>query len=445
MSTVSATSNTNKRRRSTDASASNPQAAPSSQPPAASTDPADALGPRLEPLKAMLASQPDELKVLIIARSRAMLDLRDSIKRKEARLPVFDETPTDRATGAVLRDAAGNALPFIPHSLRSKCPIFSSTPLSNEPAMRAKLEEANRLHEAHLQKLAGLAKDVAELEVSLRKTQLRHNMFELLKSIALAQIITEEVRADGLPDGVVLTREERADKIAFDVLAHATIAVSTSLALPNATQLTADFSEHILFDDETCTAGMSTQDTAFNEPIVTKITTWLPLLTTTLWDHVDAREREKKVNAALKLAFRPAATAAATDMVDLTITDGTDRTPAESLISMIRHEVKKDHDRSVRDLKKLLRKNSSGGAKTSAPKPTKSGKGSNGPSAAPTATPQPPQQPSQQQKKKKKKTRGRKNSPVPDTGSTTPKEPRNAPGNRGGSSNGGSNNDRSGR
>ena len=75
------------------------------------------LSSRLEPIKILLLSQPDELKGYIISKSTEMLDLRVTIKQREKSYARFAKPLTDATTGAVRNNEAGQPLPFIPSSL----------------------------------------------------------------------------------------------------------------------------------------------------------------------------------------------------------------------------------------------------------------------------------------------------------------------------------------
>eukprot|EP00956_Cyclotella_meneghiniana_P001312 scaffold1404_cov37-Cyclotella_meneghiniana.AAC.16 len=57
------------------------------------------LGPRLEPSKVMLESQPEELKGTIISSSREMLDLRATIKQREESYARFTKPSLHPTTG----------------------------------------------------------------------------------------------------------------------------------------------------------------------------------------------------------------------------------------------------------------------------------------------------------------------------------------------------------
>ena len=114
----------NKRSKSENAPANGTTAAFGGAAAAASTDLASTLGPRLKPIKDLLAMQPTELKGTILNQSTEMLDLctemldlRTTIRQQMKSRACFKKPSTDATTGATQNNKAGNPLPFIPNSL----------------------------------------------------------------------------------------------------------------------------------------------------------------------------------------------------------------------------------------------------------------------------------------------------------------------------------------
>eukprot|EP00956_Cyclotella_meneghiniana_P015072 scaffold22841_cov21-Cyclotella_meneghiniana.AAC.2 len=102
------------------------------------------LDSRLESLKVLLATQPDELKGTIISLSKEMLNLRATIKQREESYARFDKPSLNPTTGEIMNDEAGNPLPFIPNSLRSKCPVKPSAPMANEQSEQLSLNRRRK-------------------------------------------------------------------------------------------------------------------------------------------------------------------------------------------------------------------------------------------------------------------------------------------------------------
>ena len=412
MTTVPATSS-KKRSRSNGASASPTPSASGRQVTAPSAP--NALPPRLEPLRAMLESQPDELKGIIISHASEMLVLRSDIKEKEMSLLEFDAPQTDPSTGSVLKDSSGNNLPFIPRSVRLKCPIAPSKPMVNEPAMIAVVEAASAAHEAHVRVLAEYAKQIAELEISLRRNQLRYMVFDLLKKIALAHDVANIVKT-GLPSGVGLNQEQRVSMSVTQALMANTIpAIAVSLGVETNTKLVEDFGAQ---QPARVPFGLYTGAAVnFLKPTIELITRWLPSLTLHLFASEDKKAQERAINAAIRRTFKPAAIQKATELVDLTMTDAT--TATSSLVDTIRHISKQCSKKERKIVQRELRKNFLGDAKASALKPTSSGAKSKKSSAGRKAASRPPQNsesanksaaasPPPAQEKKKKKKRGKR-------------------------------------
>ena len=369
--TVLATS-ANKRQRSDDAPASN---RPSAAPSASAT-----LDPRLLYIQGVLASQPEQLRDTIISKSLEMLDLRANIKQREENLRRFDQPLKDPKTGAIILDETGKARPFIPNSLRIKCPITASGSSANEPKMQDLLAAAKSAHEEHIAALSQYAQDVATLEIDLRKKQLRHLSFRLLEKMALAHDVVNEITTGDLPDGLALTQTERISKIVHDVLTGALPTVSTALAMVTGAELAADYCTLSLFRNTACLTKMTEPDKEFMQPTITTLKSLLPSLTCSLWEFNDTQDRTRRVDAALRKALAIPAIIDSTDMVDLTINDrsgeGTSTAPStlsKSIIDTIRHEIKRGEARRESRLLKQLRKNTSGDGKSNHPPPTKSG------------------------------------------------------------------------
>jgi hypothetical protein len=341
---------------------------------AAPSDLASLLGPRLMPLMDLLATQPDELNGTIISLSREMLDLRVTIKQRMKSHARFDKPSTD-AAGKIQMDKDGNPLPFVPNSLRSKCPIKSSSQTNNDTEMKALLDAAAAIHTEYISKMIDSAKAVGQLEITLRVKQLRHKFLDLIATISLAWIVIAEVKLGGLPTALNLSRDELSTKLAFDTFVDAGPNVAAAVGVENGAKLAAEFASYKSFTPFTLEEKMSEADSEFLKPIITKMNTWLPRLSVNLWDTDDEKEATREVNAALREVLKTKALQATNDAVEDAM-DAEDEGLSKPLNDQIREECKKAFEKQMVSLKRQMRKNYSGDDKKSnqSSKPTKNGR-----------------------------------------------------------------------
>ncbi len=278
----------NKRSRTTGSTATGTRAAYGGS----AADPilAPLLGSRLQPIMDLLATQPDELKGIIISRSREMLDLRVTIKQREKSHARFEKPSTDATTGAVLNDKDGNPQPFIPISLRSKCPIKASNAMNDEPLMAALLENAKQAHAEHVNKMTEYAKQASRMEISLRSRQLRHKIYNLQETIALSRLIILEC-SGGMPEtGMKLNRDELVTKITFDVLAGAAQGIADARDKDDGAEMAEEFTKLKSFNNQAMENKMEEPDKQIMQPIITVMSTWLPRLSVDLWKEDDKKD-----------------------------------------------------------------------------------------------------------------------------------------------------------
>ena len=329
------------------------------------TDLASLLGPRLMPVMDLLATQPEELKGTIISQLREMLDLRATIRQRKKSHARFDKPSLDPTTGEIKRDEEGNSLPFVPNSLRSKCPIKASSLTNNDPEMRKVLDAAESSHALQITLMTQYAKQVSELEIKLRVKQLRRKLFDLIEMIGLSWIIIFEVKNGGeLPDAINLDRTELATKLSFDVFAGAATDLCTAVDVANGAELGADYAAYRFYDNGVLEAKMDTADIDALRELIARMSTWLPRLSIRLWEHDDKKDSEAEINAALRAALKPKAQRDKNDDVDAAMDEVDASNPSASLIDLIRKEQKKYGDKQMVMLKRQLRKNYSADDKT---------------------------------------------------------------------------------
>ena len=98
--------------------------------------------------------------------------------------------------------------------------------------------------------------------------------------------------------------------------------------------------------------------------------TWLPILSVDLWEADDAKDNERKINAALRAALKPKEMVQSNDDVEREMDKVDEGANSVKLMDMIRNE-------ATKIVKSQMRKNYSGDAKSQVSRPTKNGRGSN--------------------------------------------------------------------
>ena len=175
-------------------------------------------GTRLEPIMNVLAMQPDELKGTIISRSTEMLNLWATIKQREKTHTRFTQPVTAAAPANGAASDAETPKPFIPNSLRKLNPVAPSKQMNDDPAMRVAMNAADKAHGAYQITMAEHAKTISELEISLRKKQLRSKFYDFVATLALAYVVTKKTLAGGFAAGMQLTQDEIIIIATFNVI-----------------------------------------------------------------------------------------------------------------------------------------------------------------------------------------------------------------------------------
>lgn len=327
------------------------------------------LGPRLAPITPSLVSQPTELQGTIISLTKEMLDLRDAIKQRKASYARYDQPSKDPTTGNVVKDKAGNPLPFIPGPLREKCPLKASPASNNDTTMAELVEKAKTEHAEYIVKMTAVAKDIAAREIAIREELLRSALFKLINKMALASIIRLELSA-GLPTNCTIGRPEFVGVIALAICEGSTAAFAQSLGMEGSRALADECQQRNNYP----TAMPRDEDMTFVAPIVAKLLADVPAFTVTLWNSDDEKDINRKINAEIKKELEKSATVEATEDVEdeLEAIDLTDM-PKEKLKDLIDKRVQQGLDRKTVQFKRAMRKNSLGEAKNQDSKPTASG------------------------------------------------------------------------
>ena len=348
--------------------------------------PAPVEGARLDPAKTALESLPAELKGNVIPLLEGMLDLLTTIKQKKETRARFKKPATNPTTGAVLRNEAGEPKPFIPNSLRDKCPLKASKHTNDDPRMQMLLKEGEDLYYQWQLTGAKQAEKIAQLEIDIRQEELRHKSYDLALMLASSYVTIKAVMDEGLPSEIALTEEQLTDKSVFEALKTLKKSHCGALWMEDGDKIAEDFAKYrVKFDDsaietklkEEEEALLDTDSSDYIKPVSDTVATLLPLLTTKLWANEEAKEKKRKISAALKKLLKPKAMAKANQDVEMALDTADANAPNENLLNVIRKTTKEEVGREVQHIKRNLRKNSLGDDKTQASTPRKSGQESN--------------------------------------------------------------------
>ncbi len=247
------------------------------------------------------------------------------------------------------------------------------------------MREADAKHDAYINLMSAIAKQIGGLEIKLRVKQLRHKLCGLMNTIALSRAIILEVNnGNKLPPDTKLNRKELTDKITFDVLTDAPPGVAKAVGVDdNGAGLAANFATVNSFNNQDIENKVSEVDSEIMKPIITAMNTWLPRLSVDLWKHDDEKDTQREINAALRQALQPKAMLTANDEVVEAMDAEDANNPSQSLINVIRKEQKRLGDKQMALLKRQMRKNYSGDGKDDqSSRPTKNGRERKGSSKA---------------------------------------------------------------
>ena len=134
--------------------------------------------------------------------------------------------------------------------------------------------------------MATRARDVAELEITKRKSDLRAKFYELATTFALGLVVTLQTENGGMPAEMKLDRKELAAKAAYDALHSCGDILVAPLTLNSKEALLSSFCLLLSFANADTESKMSDQDRASITPIAASLSTWLPTITVQVW-HLD--------------------------------------------------------------------------------------------------------------------------------------------------------------
>ena len=283
----------------------------------------------------VLALQPASLQTHIIAQSNAMLNLLATIKQRET-----------AATGDVIKNTTGQPQKFTPNFCRDKCPIKPSQKSNDETVMKTLLEAANKEHDTWKQSMCVHAKNVSELEISIRNTKLRELFYKFVKTLALTTIVSLEIEMGGFPAGAALTNQELVHMAAYSTMATFSLENATFIGFANdedgngtetaSNKLASNYACIMSFD---VTTAKNKADVASDGMIVLKsvkrLAKLIPLLAIDHWRFLQDKEQKREINAAIKLVLAPAAKKTATEEVKEVLVNLDATNPSKQLLALI--------------------------------------------------------------------------------------------------------------
>lgn len=338
------------------------------------TDLSAALGARLAPMKEILALQPDELKGTLISKSKEMLDLVTTIRQRQETFGRFSQPWINPKTQQpYVNEETNEPKPFIPNSLRIKCPIKASDTYNDDPDIQAKIRLAQSKHEQYQKDMAEYAKDVAELEITRRKKDLHAKFFDFVVTFALGRVIIKEIKDGGIGEASKLDRNELSLKSAFDALKDLSEPQATSLMFEKVETMLVEFKSVKNFDDAAVETKMDVTDSEFIKPIMNNLHTWIPQVTAEIWNKEAKKETDRKINAALRKTLKTSALTKQTEDIAMALESAT-ATSQDVMAEYIRKEARKEAKKIVQQATKSERKKSLGGAKNHASMPTEGGR-----------------------------------------------------------------------
>ena len=330
------------------------------------------LGPRLEPMMGVLASQPKELQEAIISQSKEMLDLATTIMQREESFKRFTAPWVDPTTGQTHVNAQNQPRSFVPNSLRAKCPVKASSDYNDDDDIQSALRAAMTAWESAQDTMAGHARTIAQLEITKRKDSLNQKFFKLTTTFALGLVVEQLTENGGMTEGMKLSREQLVAKAAYDALQDSPRELFPALAFHDQAALSAAYSSKQAYNDAQIEGAMSAEDNEFLKGIVTNLHSWIPEITVQIWRREKKKDDRRKVNAELRKALKPKAQAAANEDVETALEAMSEKT-LNSITSLARQEAAKAATAEIKRQKKSLRKKSSGGGENPTPRPSKSG------------------------------------------------------------------------
>ncbi len=330
-------------------------------------------GTQLEPLLALLATQPEELHPTIIAKSKAMLALTDNIKQRESSHKRFDEPMVlkDDKGQPIMDEETGEpkTVGFIPRSVRKKVPVVFSADVKEDRRAVGIKERARAVLEKYQSSMAELIKEASGLEIKFRKEQVSSSFLDTVFLYAQTIVIIKQAADEG--NGSKCTIEELAHNVAvllfqdymsFNDVQPFYFDTNDQAKDAYVKQHNVNLLNQPNYDN--------TVDTPFCHLLAPELKTLIIDSSVHLIQEHEEQDKSRTVNSALKEFLGKLAAKNNHEDLELAL-DNDHGTSMEDLMQEI---AKKATNAEVQKMKSILRKKSSGGAEVQTPQPTKPGR-----------------------------------------------------------------------
>ena len=132
-------------------------------------------GTKLDPISVLLAPQPAVFIPTIIASSKAMLDLRQTIRQRESSHSRFKEqvVKVDGQNNPILdENKKEQKVKFIPRSIRSNNPVRSSDDVKEDSRIVAVMLQTETRHREYKDRQSDDIEVLSGLEITIRQERL---------------------------------------------------------------------------------------------------------------------------------------------------------------------------------------------------------------------------------------------------------------------------------
>jgi hypothetical protein len=412
-----------------------------------------------------------------------MLDLRANIKQREESCSRFTKPVIDPRTGEEKKDEAGDAIKFVPNSIRTKNPVNTSNQYKDDPRMKVQEDAALADHIEWQQKMTNRAEQRSKLEIEVRYDDLKKKVYKCAHDIATGWYLDCFYRKL-TPSNSQLSKEEYTNIVASKLISGfsedqakvfgfkadepmniddhapataAAAAASTAadaadtfsyLSEPDAQQtqsqndsnsdsedrgspirtasdvFAADYCKTCYFDLDKTKKDTHYEEEKLIQLLISKMKPLFASITYELWETMDEADLTRRINALQLLDFKPKTITDATEAVS-TVIDKIDlANPPKELDDYVDKRLKKEMAKLRRELATQKRLNCSGGSQNQESRPTKNGASSKRERSEDSTNSTPA---------KRKKKKGPKNNPANDTRARPSKAKKSKAASRGGS------------
>ena len=319
------------------------------------------IGTKLVPIRFIVASQPNELRNLIIERSSMMLSQRFDRLNREKSLQKFTSSSGDKT--------------YRPPSCRHKQPIKSSQTFQDEPTMKEIIEEAEAHHEAYLDGLAEICEKMAKEELRLNEMKAMTTLFTSIQIIAENLIIIKK-----LEDGVDKWKSKLSVRDQAIIAGHDFLTVQIAddpqyEGLTSGHHTAEAFLSHHGTSFVIMDHNRSEQDKQLGSAISLILKPIITAITVDLWSWHEKKDLERKIASELKANNEIGKQEQANQDVEMAMEKEAEHpTQVKAMIEQARKATADEFKKEIQSLKTMMRKNGLGGSKDQASQPSDNGR-----------------------------------------------------------------------